>query len=206
MRFMGFSMSYFPVRFAALALVGAFVASLGVVALPSEAEAARRNVWSVKFKCSIDAVFGTNTVRLDTTFFTGDFFVQTIVNIHNPTGRDSRFKKNFVIMAPQHVSEDPAVSSQSSAITLNANEGHAIDCEDIITKLTFDVADEFDQDVKFVEGWVVIESDRGNKNPDLAVCANYFLISDETDTPTGLNSDVVCIDPIRARFKDSDKF
>jgi len=36
MRFMGFSKSNFSVRFAALALVGAFVASLGVVALPSE--------------------------------------------------------------------------------------------------------------------------------------------------------------------------
>ena len=39
MRFMGFSKSYLPARFAALALVGAFVASLGVVALPSAAEA-----------------------------------------------------------------------------------------------------------------------------------------------------------------------
>ena len=93
-----------------------------------------------------------------------------------------------------------------STITLNASEGHAIDCKDIMLKLTQAVADNFDQDVKFVEGWVVIESDRGNKNPDLAVCANYFLISDETDTPTGLNSDVVCYDPIRARFKESDKF
>jgi len=111
MRFMGFSKIYFSVRFAVLALVCAFVASLGVVALPSEAEAARRNVWSVKFKCSKDAD-NFNRMQLDASFDTTDFFVNTIVNIHNPSDRDVRFKKNYVIMAAQHIAE-PSVNCAS---------------------------------------------------------------------------------------------
>ena len=202
MRFMGFSKSNLPVRFATLALVGAFVASLGVVALPSEAEAqtTRRNVWSVKFKCSTKAAGGTHLVELGESFGDSDFFVQTIVNIHNPSDRTVKFKKKFVIMAAQHVNEDPFVSTQSSTIELTDNNGHATDCEDIITKITENVADDFDDGLELVEGWVVIESEKGKKIPDLAVCANYFLISDRSDTPTGLATKVLCYQPIRVRF------
>lgn len=92
MRFMGFSKSYLPVRFAALALVCAFVASLGVVALPSEAEAGRRNVWSAKFKCS-DNGSAADKIQLDTIFASDEFFIQTLVNIHNPTEGTVKFKK-----------------------------------------------------------------------------------------------------------------
>ena len=215
MRFMGFSKINLPVKFAALALVGAFVASLGVVALPSEAEAARRNVWSVKFKCSIDAQFGTNLVRLDTTFDPGDFFVQTIVNIHNPGDRTVKFKKKFVIMAAQHVdilpSTGPVVSSQSSAIELTDNKGHAIDCKDIRDKLTTTVLEDFDTSFtvdNLIEGWVVIESENGRKIPDLAVCANYLLatVDDDVADPSGVSLDIECIKPVRVRFRNNNPF
>ena len=182
MRFMGFSKSYLPVRFAALALVCAFVASLGIVGFPSEAEAGRRNVWSVKYKCSIDGLDDYDPVLDDDIPFingTNEFVVQTTVNIHNPNDRSVEFKKKVVIIAPKHVNKASAKSSQSSAITLSANLGEAIDCEDIVDLLTVDQGDPTIDPTDFAvegvfEGFVVIESKRGGRIPELVVCANYF--------------------------------
>ena len=218
MRFMEWSKSYFPVRFAALALVGAFVASLGVVALPSEAQARRGNVWSVKFKCSLSNInpyAGTGLV-IDLPYLgvlvDNDFVLQTIVNIHNPTNKEVRFNKKVVIVGPQHLkstSFDPTEVSGKDGITLDANEAHSVDCEDIVDilagpELGTPVIDPLLFDVEGIfEGFVVIESERGKNIPDLAVCANYisFVIDEDTVDSLGTSLDVECFDPIRVRFK-----
>ena len=218
MKFMGFSKSYLPVRFAALALVGAFVASLGVVALPSEAEARRRNVWSVKFKCS-DNDNGTDRVQLDNNpFSVDDFWIQTLVNIHNPTGDTVKFKKKVVVALRQHLidsDDDPSDNvSDRTLITLGPNEAHALDCEDIRSEFGSANNDFGDEDIfGLVEGFVVIESERGRRVPELIVCANYMLAAKAavTDTagtsePTGFGLHNQCYKPIRVRFRRSTKF
>ena len=209
MRFMGFSKSYLPARFAALALVGAFVTSLGVVALPSEAQAGRRNVWSVKYKCSVDSIFlYDEVINLPYIGESNEFVVQTTVNIHNPTDDTVKFNKKVVIVEPQHANSNTDVSDKDG-ISLSGNEAHSIDCEDIVDLLaevlgtpvidprTFDVEGVF-------EGFVVIESERGKKNPDFAVCANYFsaVWDDSNNSGGGVSTETVCFDPIRVRFDD----
>ncbi len=214
MRFMEWSKSNLPVRFAALALVGAFVASLGVVALPSEAQARRGNVWSVKFKCSLDTInTGSYEAVTGLPFVPAngdsDFVVQTMVNIHNPTNETVRFNKKVVIVEPQHSSGVSTSVSAKEGITLNANEAHSVDCEDIVDilagpQLATPVIDPKSFVVQDIfEGFVVIESEKGRRNPDLAVCANYISFAIDTDgnTSLGTSLDVECFDPIRVRFK-----
>ena len=210
MKFMGFSKSNLPVRFAALALVGAFVASLGVVALPSEAEARRANVWSVKFKCSEDT---DDLIELDSNpFAVDDFFLQTIVNIHNPGDRTIRFNKKVVVALRQSdIDSDNDPSDNVSALdgeTLGPNEALALDCEDI--RKVFNDSVRFGEDDHFdlVEGFVVIESERGSSTPDLAVCANYMLVSRPSrfdtsggDEVTGLALHNQCYKPLRVRVR-----
>jgi len=219
MRFMGFSKINFSVRFAALAMVGAFAASLGVVALPSEAEAGRRNVWSVKFKCSEDS---DDLVKLTDEYddTEDNFFLQTIVNIHNPSDRTVNFKVKVVVALRQADitgGADPSdnVSDQISR-TLGSNEARALDCADIRSAFA-SATDSFGlEDVEdVVEGFVVIESERGSRIPELAVCANYIFASAQdinfsaggsVEEPIGASIHVLCYDPIRARFKSSNKF
>jgi len=213
MRFRGFSKSYLPVRFAALALVCAFVASLGVVALPSEAEAGRRNVWSVKYKCSIDQIDSyVEVIDLPYINDTNEFVVQTTVNIHNPTEGTVKFKKKVVIVDPQHANSTTEVSAKAG-ITLSANKAHSIDCLDIVELLAVDQGDPTIDPTAFsvegvYEGWVVIESEKGKKIPDLAVCANYFAAvwDDGNNKGGGVSTETVCYDPIRVRFKKSNPF
>ena len=216
MRFMGFSKSYLPARFAALALVGAFVASLGVVVLPSEAQAGskkKRNVWSVKYKCSVDGGSLYDPVlNNDLPYFIGDltdFVVQTTVNIHNPSDNTRRFNKKVVIVAPQHGSETTEVSGKDG-ISLDGNEAHSIDCLDIVDMLTDPQDDPEINPLSFAveevfEGFVVIESELGKKRPVLAVCANYFAavwVSDG-DEGGGVSTQTLCYDPIRTKFDGS---
>ena len=216
MRFMGFSKSYLPARFAALALVGAFVASLGVVALPSEAQAGskkKRNVWSVKYKCSISGIQSYDPVLQDDLpyFINAEnaFVVQTTVNIHNPTDDTVRFNKKVVIVEPQHATSDTEVSDKFG-ITLSENEAHSVDCLDIVDMLT-DPQDDpeinpLNFDVEGVcEGFVVIESELGNKRPVLVVCANYFAAvwATNNDEGGGVSTQTLCYKPIRTKFDDS---
>ena len=211
MRFMGFSKSYLPARFAALALVGAFVASLGVVALPSEAQAGskkKRNVWSVKYKCSqndgnssFDEVVGLPYIGAS-----NKFVVFTTVNILNPSDKTRRFNKKVVIVDPQHADSTTKVSDKDG-ISLGGNEAHSIDCKDIhkLFKDSTPTIDPKDFTVKEVyEGFVAIESERGKKNPDFAVCANYFsaVWDDSNNSGGGVSTETVCFDPIRVRFDD----
>ncbi len=211
MRFMGFSKSNFPARFAVLALVGAFVASLGVVALPSEAQARRGNVWSVKYKCSVDVINSYEEV-IDLPYIgeSNEFVVQTTVNIHNPTEGTVRFNKKVVIVEPQHANSNTEVSAKDG-ITLSANKAHSIDCLDIVDILTVDQGDPVINPEDFAvervfEGFVVIESEKGRRIPDLAVCANYILAIDDVNTGQGASLHTECIEPIRVRFKQNFKF
>ena len=214
MRFMGFSKSYLPARFAALALVGAFVASLGVVALPSEAQAGKkkRNVWSVKYKCSIDGIdLYKDKLVIDLPYIndSNEFVVQTTVNIHNPSDNTRRFNKKVVIVEPQHATSDTEVSDKFG-ITLSDNEAHSVDCEDIVDMLAPNQAAPAIDPTAFAvegvfEGFVVIESERGKKDPDFAVCANYFsaVWDDSNDSGGGVSAETVCFDPIRVKFDTS---
>ena len=215
MRFMGFSKSYLPARFAALALVGAFVASLGVVALPSEAQAGKkkRNVWSVKYKCSIDGIdLYKDKLVIDLPYIndSNEFVVQTTVNIHNPSDNTRRFNKKVVIVEPQHATSDTEVSDKFG-ITLSDNEAHSVDCEDIVDMLAPNQAAPAIDPTAFAvegvfEGFVVIESEKGSKKfPVLVVCANYFAavwVSDG-DEGGGVSTQTLCYKPIRTRFDDS---
>ena len=210
MGFMGFSKSYLPVRFAALALVGAFVASLGVVALPSEAQARRSNVWSVEFKCADDQG-ATNKIQLDSIFDANEFFIQTLVNIHNPTERTVKFKKKVVVALRQHLISGDDIPrknvSKKVSETLGSNESLALDCEDI--RKVFETANRdfhAQSTSNLVEGFVVIESEKGRRIPDLAVCANYMLVAEQlagtnSVSPTGLSLHNQCYKPIRVRFR-----
>ena len=210
MRFMGFSKSYLPARFAALALVGAFVTSLGVVALPSEAQAGKRNVWSVKYKCSVDSIFSYDEViNLPYIGFSNEFVVQTTVNIHNLTEDSVEFNKKVVIVEPQHATSDTKVSAKDG-ITLSDNEAHSIDCEDIVDLLAVDqefpTIDPTAFSVEGVfEGFVVIESKLGKKRPVLVVCANYFsaVWATNNDEGGGVSVQTLCYKPIRTRFDSS---
>ena len=213
MRFMGFSKSYLPARFAALALVGAFVASLGVVALPSEAQAGgKRNVWSVKYKCSIDGInLYKDKLVIDLPYIndSNEFVVQTTVNIHNPTDDTVRFNKKVVIVEPQHATSDTEVSDKFG-ITLSDNEAHSVDCEDIVDMLAPNQAAPAIDPTAFAvegvfEGFVVIESEKGKKRPVLVVCANYFsaVWATNNDEGGGVSVQTLCYDPIRTKFDDS---
>ena len=213
MRFMGFSKSYLPVRFAALALVCAFVASLGIVTLPSEAQAARRgNVWSVKYKCSVDQIDPyVEVIDLPYINQSNEFVVQTTVNIHNPTEGTVRFNKKVVIVEPQHANSNTEVSAKDG-ITLSANKAHTIDCEDIVDLLAVDQSDPTIDPTAFrvggvFEGFVVIESEKGKRIPDLAVCANYFAAvwDDSTNKGGGTSAQTLCYKPIRVRFPQNFK-
>ena len=210
MRFMGFSKSYLPARFAALALVGAFVASLGVVVLPSEAQAGskkKRNVWSVKYKCSQSSGNSNFDLVVDIPHINDSnaFVVVTTVNIHNPSDRTRRFNKKVVIVDPQHRGST-TLKSNKEGISLSGNRAHSIDCEDIHKLLEDNGVDPDNFQVQEVyEGFVVIESERGKKNPDFAVCANYFsaVWDDSNDSGGGVSAETVCFDPIRVKFSDN---
>ena len=187
-----------------LALVFAFAASLGVVALPSEAQAGRRNVWSVKFKCSQDDGNTNFDELVDLPYIdeTNEFVVFTTVNIHNPTDRTVDFNKKVVIVEPQHVNSTTKVSDKDG-ITLGANKAHNIDCKDIHKLFKDSTIDPDNFEVEEVyEGWVVIESEKGKKIPDLAVCANYFAAvwDTSTDKGGGTSAQTLCYKPIRVRF------
>ncbi|MCH7769232.1 MAG: hypothetical protein IH828_09955, partial [Nitrospinae bacterium] len=138
---------------------------------------------------------------------TNEFVVQTTVNIHNPTEGTVRFNKKVVIVEPQHANSNTEVSAKDG-ITLGANKAHSIDCLDIVNILTVDQGDpvihpeDFDVERVF-EGWVVIESEKGKRIPDLAVCANYFAAvwDDTNDEGGGVSVETVCYDPIRVRFR-----
>ena len=111
---------------------------------------------------------------------------------------------------------DPTDNVSSQVLrTLGSNEARALDCDDIRSAFA-SATDSFsafaDAHHEVVEGFVVIESERGSRNPELAVCANYFLTSlreggaADGNEPTGASMHTLCIDPIRARFKNSNKF
>ena len=211
MRFMEWSKSNFPVRLAVLALVCAFVASLGVVGFPDEAQAGRKNVWSVKFKCSDES---DDLVDLIPTLDTSEnFFLQTIVNIHNPTEQTIQFNKKAVIALRQNQipGDDPTdFVSDKDGETLGPNEALALDCLDIRdlfanSKPAIDVTNTIAVH-DLLEGYVVIESETGRKIPDLAVCANYIMASvrgaqEGGDEPTGASLHVQCYDPFRVKFR-----
>ncbi len=206
MRFMEWSKSNFSVRFAALALVGAFVASLGVVALPSEAEAQRgkRWVYAAKFKCvaGIGSVF---TIVGPDTFLA----VQTIVNVYNPTENSISFRKHYVIAAPQN-NEVSSEKTNKETESVGPGLGHAINCFDIVDELVGEVStitsyigDQFSQTI---EGWVIIEAPKegeAKSKPILSVCANYqhVLFNAATAGGMGISLDVECYEGKKVKPK-----
>ena len=208
MRFMEWSKSNFPVRFAALALVGAFVASLGVVGFPSEAEAGKgkRWVYAVKFKCT---EIGTPVISVGSGVFLA---VQTVVNIYNPTEESILFRKHYVIAANQDEGIDSEKTDKEPE-SVGPGLGHAINCFDIVDRLVSNagitpssyIGDEFSQTI---EGWVIIEAPKekeASKKPILSVCANYqhaLFVTGSSEAGSGISLDVECYEPkkVKPRF------
>ena len=98
---------------------------------------------------------------------------------------------------------------------MGPNEAHSVDCEDIVDILAgpqlatpvvdprqFVVGDFDTTNEGIFEGFVVIESERGKKIPDLVVCANYSAYLFETSFDTVTTAvDTECFKPIRVRFE-----
>ena len=207
MRFMGFSKSYLPVRFAALALVCAFVASLGVVGFPSEAEAGKgkRWVYAVKFKCT---EIGTPVISVGSGVFLA---VQTVVNIYNPTEESILFRKHYVIAANQDEGIDSEKTDKEPE-SVGPGLGHAINCEDIVAALNADgdiTPSSFDAD-DIIEGWVIIEAPKegeASKKPILSVCATYqhaLVVTGTSEAGSGISIDVECFEPKKVKPKFDD--
>lgn len=193
MRFMGFSSKVGRISVFALAL--AFVASLGIVSFPAEAEAGKKWVYSVKFKCLFD---GNSNISLGSGFVLG---VQTVVNIYNPTEKSIPFRKHYVIQAPQFLDPDPNSAKTSKETgSVGAGLGHAINCEDIEDALD-DVITPSNYAVdNLIEGWVIIEAPKkveATRRPILSVCATYqhALVDTNTDGGAGVSIDVQCYEP-----------
>ena len=186
---------------------------------PDEAEARRENVWSVKFKCSIDSVtLNPYDESLEKIPYSGKdvtgVAVQTWVNIHNPTNKTVLFNKKVVIVEPQHQNATTEISGKEG-IELDPNEAHSVDCEDIVDILAgpelatpvidptdFVVGDFNTPNEGIFEGFVVIESESGRKIPDLVVCANYSTYMFETRFDTVATAvDTECFKPIRVKVE-----
>ena len=195
MRFMGFSSKVG--RISVFALAVALVTSLGVVSFPAEAQAAKRWVYSVKFKCLFD---GRSNTSVGAGIILG---VQTVVNIYNPTEKSIPFRKHYVIQAPQFVNPDPDPDSAKTSKetgSVGAGLGHAINCEDIEDALD-DVIEPSRYEVDdIIEGWVIIEAPKkveAIRRPILSVCATYqhALVDTSTDGGAGVSIDVQCYEP-----------
>lgn len=199
MRFMGFSSKVGRISVFALALT--FVASLGIVSFPAEAQAGKRWVYSVKFKCLQS---GSSNTSVGAGIILG---VQTVVNIYNPTEDSVPFRKHYVIQAPQFVDPSPdpdSAKTDKETGSVGAGLGHAINCRDIVDGLEGEIAtSRYDVD-NLIEGWVIIEApkkDEAIRLPILSVCATYqhALVDTSTDGGAGVSIDVECYEPKKVR-------
>ena len=133
MRVKGFLSKVGKISMFALAL--ALVTSLGVVSFPSEADAqGKRWVYAAKFKCLISGSEGPVSSVGGNNFIA----IQSIVNIYNPTEETIETRKHYVIAAPQHKSDPdelPSKKTDRETVSVGAGLGHAIDCQDIVSRL-----------------------------------------------------------------------
>ncbi|MCH7923477.1 MAG: hypothetical protein IH975_10655 [Nitrospinae bacterium] len=195
-----FSKGSWPARFALPTLVGALVVSFGILSLPDEAQATRRDrkqVWSVKFLCLDDGEPG----KVIGGFLTG---VGTMVNIHNPSEDTKQFNIKFVISDSQSGGSG-SVKTDKEGINLSGNLVHSVNCKDIFNKLDAVTTPANFALNNLIDGYVVIEA---AKKTVLAVCTTYIFasVNNLSSGGVGTSQHVLCYKPnkIKERFEFED--